>query len=44
MRGHARNLQETILWHDGEARLSRQRYARASREQRQALLAFLGSL
>lgn len=42
--GRARNLQEAILWHGGEARIARQRYAGGPREKRQALLAFLQSL
>lgn len=42
--GRARNLQEAVLWHDGEARVSRQRYAKANKETRAALLAFLQSL
>ncbi len=42
--GRARNLQEAILWHDGEARTARQRYAATPKEQREALLAFLQSL
>ena len=42
--GRARNLQEAVLWHEGEARASRQRYARASKETREALLAFLQAL
>jgi CxxC motif-containing protein (DUF1111 family) len=42
--GRARNLQEAILWHGGEGRISRQRYANAPQEKRQALLAFLQSL
>ena len=42
--GRARNLQEAILWHGGEARAARQRYARASQEERKAMLAFLQSL
>jgi len=42
--GRARNLQEAVLWHDGEARASRQRYATAPPASRQALLAFLESL
>lgn len=42
--GRARNLQEAVLWHGGEARPSRQRYAQAPKEKRQALLAFLQSL
>lgn len=42
--GRARNLQEAILWHGGEATPSRQRYARANASQRGAILAFLQSL
>lgn len=42
--GRARNLQEAILWHDGEARRARQRYAAAGPGMRAALLAFLQSL
>jgi len=42
--GRARNLQEAILWHDGEARAARQRYAATAKKRREALLAFLQSL
>jgi CxxC motif-containing protein (DUF1111 family) len=42
--GRARNLQEAILWHDGEARIARKRYAAAAPAKRQALLDFLQSL
>ncbi|MFZ2268929.1 MAG: di-heme oxidoredictase family protein [Azonexus sp.] len=42
--GRARNLQEAILWHGGEGRVARQRYASAPQEKRQALLVFLQSL
>jgi CxxC motif-containing protein (DUF1111 family) len=42
--GRARNLQEAILWHGGEARVARQLYASATPESRKALLAFLESL
>jgi CxxC motif-containing protein (DUF1111 family) len=42
--GRARNLQEAVLWHGGEAQRSRQRYAAASKEKREALLAFLQAL
>jgi len=42
--GRARNLTEAILWHDGEARAARQRFANLARAQREALLAFLRSL
>lgn len=42
--GRARNFQEAILWHDGEARVAKQRYTRLSKADRTALLTFLGSL
>ncbi len=42
--GRARTLQEAVLWHDGEARVARQRYAGLPRADREALLAFLRSL
>lgn len=42
--GRARTLNEAILWHDGEAATSRQRFEALSRDDRQALLAFLKSL
>jgi len=42
--GRARNLQEAVLWHGGEAQRSRQRYTAASKEKREALLAFLQAL
>ncbi|NTV70377.1 MAG: thiol oxidoreductase [Azonexaceae bacterium] len=42
--GRARNLQEAILWHGGEARTARQRYVATKPEARKALLAFLESL
>jgi len=42
--GRARNLQEAILWHGGEARAARLRYATAAQDTRRALLAFLESL
>ena len=40
----ARNLQEAILWHDGEAAAARGRFVGLSRAQRQAVLRFLESL
>ncbi|WP_235835208.1 di-heme oxidoredictase family protein [Piscinibacter terrae] len=40
----ARTLQEAILWHGGEATASRQRFEALSKADREALLAFLGSL
>ncbi|RJS18352.1 thiol oxidoreductase [Corallococcus sp. H22C18031201] len=42
--GRARTLEEAVLWHGGEAAKSRDMYVRLSREDRSALLAFLGSL
>lgn len=42
--GRARNIEEAILWHGGEAEKARQRYAGAPAERRRALIAFLRSL
>jgi len=42
--GRARNLTEAILWHDGEARAARDAFAAMSKDDRDALVAFLGSL
>ncbi|RYE95176.1 MAG: hypothetical protein EOO78_24335, partial [Oxalobacteraceae bacterium] len=42
--GRARNLTEAILWHDGEGRAARQRFANLPKTEREALLAFLRSL
>ncbi|MBZ9774627.1 di-heme oxidoredictase family protein [Mesorhizobium sp. CO1-1-8] len=42
--GRARSLTETILWHGGEARKARDRFAAASATERDALLKFLESL
>jgi CxxC motif-containing protein (DUF1111 family) len=42
--GRARSIEEAILWHDGEARDARERFVAASRVDRAALLAFLGSM
>lgn len=42
--GRARNLQEAILWHGGEAATARNRYLKFSKAERDALLAFLNSL
>jgi CxxC motif-containing protein (DUF1111 family) len=42
--GRARSVEEAILWHDGEARTSRRRYAALPRADRQALVAFVESL
>lgn len=42
--GRARNLLEAILWHGGEAQSQRDAVAAMQTEDREALLAFLGSL
>jgi CxxC motif-containing protein (DUF1111 family) len=42
--GRARNFTEAILWHGGEAEGAREAFRRMAREEREALLAFLGSL
>ena len=42
--GRARNVEEAILWHGGEAQAARDGYAALSREERAALLAFVNSL
>jgi len=40
----ARTLTEAIMWHGGEATTSRQKFEALSKTDRDALLAFLGSL
>lgn len=42
--GRARTIEEAILWHGGEAQRARDSYAHLSREEREALLAFVKSL
>lgn len=42
--GRARSPEEAILWHGGEAESARMRFAALSRQEREALLEFLGSL
>jgi CxxC motif-containing protein (DUF1111 family) len=42
--GRARNLLEAILWHGGEARPARDRFARLPEDERDEVLAFLESL
>lgn len=42
--GRARNLEEAILWHGGEAESSSAAFKALSASERRALLAFLGSL
>jgi len=40
----ARTLTEAIVWHGGEGKASRDRFIALSKTDREALLAFLGSL
>ena len=42
--GRARDVAEAILWHGGEAQASRDTFAALAADERDALLAFLGSL
>jgi CxxC motif-containing protein (DUF1111 family) len=42
--GRARDVVEAILWHGGEARASRERFRAMSKQEREALVAFLNSL
>ncbi|MCP1198568.1 di-heme oxidoredictase family protein [Notoacmeibacter sp. MSK16QG-6] len=42
--GRARNLEEAILWHGGEAQTARDAYAAMEKSEREALIAFLESL
>jgi CxxC motif-containing protein (DUF1111 family) len=42
--GRARNLEEAILWHGGEAQTSKEKYTNLTKQARDALLAFLNSL
>lgn len=42
--GRARNLEEAVLWHGGEARPAQQKYTQLPQQDREALLAFLESL
>ena len=42
--GRARDINEAILWHGGEAERAQQTYLSMTKEQRAALLAFLNSL
>ena len=42
--GRARDLDEAILWHGGEAAGAQQRYRDLDMDQRDALVAFLDSL
>ena len=42
--GRARNIAEAILWHGGEAEVSKEYFRRMPRDDREALLQFLNSL
>ena len=42
--GRARNIEEAVLWHDGEARKSRDHFIGLSSEERESVLKFLRSL
>jgi CxxC motif-containing protein (DUF1111 family) len=42
--GRARDLQEAVLWHGGEARNARERFKALPSFSRKALIAFLNSL
>jgi CxxC motif-containing protein (DUF1111 family) len=42
--GRARNLEEAILWHGGEAQAARDGYAALSKADRDALISFVESL
>ncbi len=42
--GRARNLEEAILWHGGEAKAASDAYAALSKSEREALVAFVKSL
>lgn len=42
--GRARNVTEAILWHGGEAEAARDKFTRLSKQDREALLAFVNSL
>jgi CxxC motif-containing protein (DUF1111 family) len=42
--GRARNATEAILWHAGEAQPAREAFRAMSKKDREALLAFLGSI
>ena len=42
--GRARNIEEAIIWHGGEAQVSRDLFMDMSLEDRKALIEFLRSL
>ena len=42
--GRARNLMEAVLWHGGEAEISKKKVLDFNQQEREALVAFLNSL
>lgn len=42
--GRARNLEEAILWHGGEAEMTKQRFTQLAKNDREAIVKFLKSL
>ncbi|NKC15412.1 MAG: hypothetical protein GKR94_25420 [Gammaproteobacteria bacterium] len=42
--GRARSLSEAILWHGGEAQVSREAFVNMTKRERQSLLKFLSSI
>jgi len=42
--GRARNIQEAILWHGGEAEVVKQKYMKLTKEDRERLLTFVNNL
>ena len=42
--GRARNLTEAIMWHGGEGEASKNLFKQMSKEEREAVIAFLNSL
>ena len=42
--GRARNIEEAILWHGGEAEVSKQKFMNLDSNERKQLIAFINSL
>jgi CxxC motif-containing protein (DUF1111 family) len=42
--GRARSVLEAILWHGGEAKKARDKFAGMNKEEREAVIAFVNSL
>ena len=42
--GRARNVKEAILWHDGEAKATKQNFMNLTKEEREALINFINNL